>query len=118
VPGAGAGDEIWYNAGDNKYYATGSGSPLRPTPASAAQGASVLAVIDARDQNLLQLVPTFNVPAVGTGNSSTQHPAGTAHSVAANAGNNYVFVPLGANNVFPDCLTGCIAVYFRPPKVE
>ena len=118
VPGAGAGDEIWYNAGDNHYYATGSGSPLRPTPATAAQGASVLAVIDARAQNLLQLVPTFNVPAVGTGNNSTQHPAGTAHSVAANAGNNYVLVPLGANNVFPDCLTGCIAVYFRPPKEE
>src|SRR5262249_164283 len=92
VSGAGAGDEVWYNAGDNKYYATGSGSPLRPTPAAAAQGASVLAVIDAEDQTLLQLVPTFNVPAVGTGNSSTQHPAGTAHSVAVNAENNYVFV--------------------------
>jgi hypothetical protein len=22
-----------------------------------------------------------------------------------------VFVPLGANNAFPNCLTGCIAVY-------
>src|SRR5262249_18361443 len=104
--------------GDNKYYATGSGSPLRPTPAAAAQGASVLAVIDAEDQTLLQLVPTFNVPAVGTGNSSTQHPAGTAHSVAVNAENNYVFVALAANNVFPDCLNGCIAVYVRPSKEE
>jgi hypothetical protein len=41
----------------------------------------------------------------------TAHAASTAHSVAANAGNNHVFVPLGANNVFPDCVTGCIAVY-------
>jgi hypothetical protein len=111
VPGVGAGDEIWFNAGDGHYYATGSGSPLRPTPATAAQGASVLGVIDAKDRNLLQLVPTFNVPAVGTGNSSTEHPAGTSHSVAASVVNNHVFVPLGANNVFPDCLTGCIAVY-------
>src|SRR5712692_1165930 len=118
VLGVGAGDEVWFNSGDGKYYATGSGSPLRPTPASAAQGASVLGVIDAEDQNLIQLVPTFNVPAVGTGNSSTQHPAGTAHSVAANAANNYVFVPLAANNVFPGCLTGCVAVFFRPSKVE
>jgi hypothetical protein len=72
-------------------------------------------VIDAKDENLLQLVPTFNVPAVtGTG----AHPASNAHSVAANAGNNRIFVPLGANNVYPGCLTGCIAVYGRPKNVE
>src|SRR6266852_7168890 len=83
------------------------------SPATAAQGASVLGVLDALSNSLDQLVPTFNVPAVGTGNSSTEHPAGTAHSVAANAENNLVFVALAANNVFPDCLTGCIAVYGR-----
>jgi hypothetical protein len=33
--------------------------------------------------------------------------------VTANADNNHVFVALAANNVFPDCLTGCIAVYGR-----
>jgi hypothetical protein len=33
--------------------------------------------------------------------------------VAANAGNNHVFVPLAANNVFPGCLKGCIAVFGR-----
>ena len=70
---------------------------------------------------------TFNVPAVGTGNSSTQHPASTAHSVAANAKNNHIFVPLGANNAFsafavpnggavPDCETGCIAVFGHPDE--
>jgi hypothetical protein len=124
-PGAGAGDEVWYNAGDNKYYATGSGSPFRPIDvvpslplAQTAQGSTPLGVIDAATQDLIQLVPTFNVPAVGTGNNGTEHPAGTAHSVAANAANNYVFVPLAANNVFPGCLTGCVAVFFRPSKVQ
>jgi hypothetical protein len=112
VFGAGAGDEVWFNWGDGKYYVTGSGSPYRPLPASA-QGSTPLGVIDADEETLDQLVPTFNVPAVGTGNSATQHPAGTAHSVAANGKNNFVFVPLGANNAFPDCLTGCIAVYGR-----
>jgi len=73
----------------------------------------VLGVIDANAQAVSQLVPTFNVPAVGLGNSSTEHPAGTAHSVAASAANNRVFVPLAANNAFPDCLTGSIAVYGR-----
>ncbi len=111
VFGVGAGDEVWFNRGDGHYYVTGSGSPLRPTLSTAAQGASVLGVIDAVSHSLDQLVPTFNVPAVTTG--SNQHPAGTAHSVAANATNNLVFVPLAANNVFPDCLTGCIAVYGR-----
>jgi hypothetical protein len=115
VFGAGAGDEVWFNGGDGHYYVTGSGSPLRPTsPAPlTAQGASVLGVIDAVSISLDQLVPTFNVPAVGTGNNSTEHPAGTAHSVAANAENNLVFVALGANNVFRHCVTGCIAVYGR-----
>jgi hypothetical protein len=58
------------------------------------------------------------VPAVGTGNNSTEHPAGTAHSVAVNAQSNTVFVPLAANNAVPDCLSGCVAVFARPPKAD
>ena len=119
VLGAGAGDEVWFNEGDGNYYATGSGSPFRPLPAATAKGSTPLAVIDAEDRKLIQSVPTYNVPA-GTG-----HPAGTAHSVAANAANNLVFVPLAANSAFsafavpnggavPDCETGCIAVFGRP----
>jgi len=124
VVGVGAGDEVWFNAGDGNYYTASSGSPLAPRdnpppapPAVAdAQGAAVLGVIDAEDGNLIQQVPTFNLPAVTTG--AGQHPASTAHSVAADASNNHIFVPLGANNVYPNCLTGCIAVFFRPSKVE
>ena len=118
IGGVGVGDEVWFNSGDGNYYTASSTSPLRALDLSGpadAQGAAILGVIDAEDKNLLQLVPTFNVPAVtGTG----AHPASTAHSVAADASNNEIFVPLGANNVFPNCLTGCIAVFFRPPKVE
>jgi hypothetical protein len=114
IAGVGAGDEVWFNAGDNNYYTASSTSPLRPldliTPPVDAQGAAILGVIDARDEALLQLVPTFNVPPVaGTG----AHPSSTAHSVAADAKNNHIFVPLGANNVYPNCLTGCIAVYWH-----
>jgi co-chaperonin GroES (HSP10) len=118
VEGVGVGDEVWFNSGDGNYYTASSTSPLRPldlSPPADAQGAAILGVIDAKDQNLIQLVPTFNVPAVtGVG----AHPASTAHSVAADARNNNIFVPLGANNVYPGCLTGCIAVFFRPSKVE
>jgi hypothetical protein len=136
VLGIGAGDEVWFNAGDGNYYATGSGSPFRaivvvgtPPLAQTAQGSTPLGVVDAKDQTVLQLVTTFNVPAVGTGNSTTQHPAATAHSVAANARNNHIFVPLGANNAFSafavpkggssakfDCETGCIAVFGHPDE--
>ena len=123
LPGVGAGDEVWFNKGDGNYYTASSGSPFAPNaitparppvgtassaPVLTAQGAAVLGVIDAEKQKLLQLVPTLNVPAV-----PGQHPAGTAHSVAANAANNHVFVPLAANNAYPDCLKGCIAVYGR-----
>ena len=99
----------------------GSGSPQRPLPAATAQGSTPLGVVDSKDQRVLQQVPTFNVPAVtGTG----AHPAGTSHSVAANAANNLVFVPLPANNTFlsPDasknCLTGCVAVFGHPDEDE
>ena len=112
VPGVGAGDEVWFNKGDGNYYATGSGSPLRPLPGATAKGSTPLGVVDAKEQRVVQLVPTYNVPA------GSAHPAGTAHSVAVNAKNNYVFVPLAANNAFPDCLTGCVAVYSRPRRDE
>jgi len=116
VYGVGAGDEVWFNQGDGNYYATGSGSPFRPLPATA-MGATPLGVVDAKDQKILQQLTTYNVPAV-----ANVHPAGTAHSVAANADNNHIFVPLGANNAFsafavpnggpvPDCEKGCIAVF-------
>ncbi len=118
--GAGAGDEVWFNAGDNNYYATGSGSPQRPLPAATASGSTPLAVIDAKDEALVGFAPTFNEAAVTTG--AHQHPSGTSHSIAANARNNLVFVPLPANNTFlsPDgknnCLTGCVAVFGHPDE--
>ncbi|TMJ47725.1 MAG: hypothetical protein E6G85_26990 [Alphaproteobacteria bacterium] len=116
VVGVGVGDEVWFNPGDGHYYTASSTSPLRPldlSGAADAQGAAILGVIDAEEKELRQLVPTFNVPAIiGTG----AHPASTAHSVAVDAKNNHIFVPLGANNVYPDCLTGCIAVFSRPPS--
>jgi hypothetical protein len=118
VAGVGAGDEVWFNSGDGNYYTASSTSPLRPLDLSGpvdAQGAAILGVIDSEDENLIQLVPTFNVPPVtGTGG----HPASTAHSVAVDASNNHVLLPLGANNVYTGCLTGCIAVFSGPKKEE
>jgi hypothetical protein len=122
VYGVGAGDEVWFNNGDGNYYATGSGSPFRPLPAATAKGATPLGVVDAKDQEILQQLTTYNVPAVTTGSASSLHPAGTSHSVAANAANNHIFVPLPANNSFsafavpnggpvPDCEKGCVAVF-------
>ena len=115
IPGVGVGDEVWYNQGDDTYYTASSGSPQAPSEVVAstaltAQGAAIMGVIDAEAQALVQLVPTLNVPAV-TGTSA--HPAGTAHSVAANGKTTHVFMPLAANNVFPSCTTGCVAVFGR-----
>ena len=53
VFGAGVGDEVWYNSGDNNYYATGSGSPFRPLPAATAFGTTPMAVIDAATGDLV-----------------------------------------------------------------
>jgi hypothetical protein len=124
VLGAGVGDEVWFNKGDNHYYAASSGSNLAPNalfparppvgtataaPVNISQGAATLDVIDALSETLDQRVPTLNVPADPAGS----HPAGTAHSVAADADTNHVFVPIAANNAVPNCLTGCITIYGR-----
>jgi hypothetical protein len=124
VLGAGVGDEVWFNKGDNHYYAASSGSNLAPNalfparppvgtataaPVNISQGAATLDVIDALSETLDQRVPTLNVPADPAGS----HPAGTAHSVAADADTNHVFVPIAANNAVPNCLTGCITINGR-----
>ena len=129
ITGAGVGDEVWFNKGDNHYYAAASGSNLAPNaitparspngtavaaPALTAQGAATLDVIDALSETLDQRVPTFNVPAVlASSGDLNPHPAATAHSVAADAFTNLVYVPIGANNAVHNCLTGCITIYAR-----
>jgi hypothetical protein len=92
VKGVGGSDEVWFNEGDGRYYTASRNNPSGP----------VLGVIDADDQRLIQVVPTVN------------RPPGTAHSVAVNPHNNHALVPLPANNVFPNCLDGCIAVFGTP----
>jgi hypothetical protein len=123
VRGIGASDEVWYNSGDDHYYTGSSTSPYAPSVAIAttpstpltAQGAAILGVIDGTHLTLDQLVPTFNVPNdIEPGPPiKTIHVAGTGHSVAANAKNNWVLVPAPANNAIPGCLTGCIQVFSR-----
>jgi hypothetical protein len=95
IAGVSGSDEVWFNRGDRNYYLAARANPTGP----------VLGVIDADDQTLRQIVPTFNTPA------SAPAPRGTAHSVAVDPHNNHVFVPLPANNVFPDCLNCCVAVF-------
>jgi len=92
VMGVGGSDEVWFNEGDGRFYTASRNNPTGP----------VLGVIDAEDQSLVQVVPTVN------------RPPGTAHSVAADPHNNHVLMPLPANNVFPSCLDGCIAVFGTP----
>ncbi len=95
VEGTKGADEVWYNPGDNNYYAP-----------SAFGGNPTLSVIDAASNKLLS-----NLPA-GSG----------SHSVAAFRENNHIFVPIAIptaaapNDVcnvmfgFP-AKQGCIAVY-------
>ncbi len=129
ILGAGVGDEVWFNKGDNHYYAASSSSNLAPNaitparspngialtaPVNVSQGAATLDVIDALSRSLDQRVPTLNVPANSASSGDlVVHPAGTAHSVAADAFTNHVFVPNGANNAVPNCLTGCVTIYGR-----
>lgn len=102
VKGVTGNDEVWFNSGDGRYYLAARAQP----------GGPVLGVIDAKSQKLLQLVPTVNQ---ATTPSASPQP-GSAHSVAADPHNNHVFVPLPTNNVFPNCLKGCVAVFGVPKQ--
>jgi hypothetical protein len=122
VSGIGSSDEVWYNAGDNHWYTGSQNTPYSPHAVASTggalsttdQGAGLLGVIDGTSQLLDQIVPTFDVPGVTPFlGPPPGHPSGSAHSVAANAQNNHVFVPLPANNAVLGCLMGCIAVYGR-----
>ena len=109
VAGVGGSDEVWFNRGDGRYYTASRANPGAVPNGSNPPTDPVLGVIDAESKTLVQRVPTFNTP-----NPTSPPPRGTAHSVAVNAHNNHVFVPLPANNVFPGCQTGCIAVFGVP----
>ncbi len=99
VPGTGGGDEIFFNAGDGNYYVTAGNNPIGPT----------VGVVSSANNQLTQQIPTLSpIPAL-TG--SAAHGAGTVHSVAASAANNHVYVPLPANTAYPNCTTGCVAVF-------
>jgi len=76
----------------------------------------VLGVINAGSKTLIQLVPTVNT--AGKPLASPPIVAGTAHSVAVNPYNNHALVPLPANNIFPNCLNGCIGVFGSPPSED
>jgi hypothetical protein len=102
VPGVGGGDEIFYNSGDGNYYVSAGNNPIGPTIGVVASGRNAT-----QPNTLTQLVPTLSpIPAV-----AKVHGAGTVHSIAASAANNHVYVPLPANNSYPNCATGCIAVF-------
>jgi hypothetical protein len=104
VAGVSGNDEVWFNRGDGRYYLAARSQP----------GGPVLGVIDAESRSLVQVVPTINT--AGKPTATPPIPAGTAHSVAVNARNNHALVPLSANNVFPDCLNGCIGVFGVPTE--
>ena len=99
VGGVGGSDEVWFNHGDRRFYTASRNNPTGP----------VLGVIDAERQTLVQIVPTVNV--AGNTKSVPPIPASTAHSVAVDPNTNHALVPLGANNIFPNCSNGCIGVF-------
>ena len=108
VFGVGGGDEVWFNSGDGNYYVTAGNNPIGPT----------FGVVNSSTNTLTQLVPT--VPPVPATAPATPpgHSAGTAHSIAASAAKNHVYLPLPANNNYtappagtPACVQGCVAVF-------
>ena len=81
-------DEVWFNAGDGRYYTAGRDMPNGP----------VMGVIDAKTRTWLVNVPT---------NSNS-------HSIAADPFNNHIFVPSQSGGICgTQSANGCILVYGR-----
>jgi DNA-binding beta-propeller fold protein YncE len=80
LPQACCADEVWFNPGDNRYYAAEFGNP-----GGAAFGTNpVVMVIDARKQTFLTNIPILN---------SSGQPDPSFHAVAADSNTNHVYVP-------------------------
>ncbi len=80
----GGSDEVWYNSGDERYYLAAHAMPDGP----------VLGVIDAKRRSFVENVET----------------GPDAHSVAADARTNRIFVPIGPTAAHP---RGGVAIYQR-----
>lgn len=62
VAGVGGSDEVWFNPGDGRYYTASRENPGAVPIAGNTPADPVLGVIDAEDQALIQVVPTFDTP--------------------------------------------------------
>jgi hypothetical protein len=108
IPGPGGGDEVWFNSGDNNYYETAANNPIGASLFVIASGAT--ATPNTVIQQLATLPPQgAMVPTTPSGTLAAVAPS--VHSVAASAANNHVYVPLQANNAYPNCWLGCVAVF-------
>jgi hypothetical protein len=110
IPGPGGGDEVWFNPGDNNYYETAGNNPIGASLFVISSGASTTVTPNSVIQELATL-PPIGAKVISPTNGATVNVSGTVHSVAASAANNHVYVPLPANNAYPNCWQGCIAVY-------
>ena len=117
VPGIGSSDEVAYNSGDNHWYTGSQNTPYSPHPVASDHGRSFdhgRGRRHARGDRRHQPDPRPDRADHGrAGGDRNRTVSGSSHSVAVNSANNWVFVPMPANNTIPGCLTGCIAVYGR-----
>ena len=88
IPQVSGSDQVWYNRGDGKFYLAARNNPK-------TAGGPVLGVIDAVTNKWVANIPTD----------------ASAHSVAADARTNHIYVPLDPIPTDPACTKGCIAVY-------
>jgi hypothetical protein len=112
APGSGAGDMVWYNPGNGRYYFTNSNLGARGGPVQ-----QTLAVVDA-------YAPfAGGAPALAASITSSNKAAPSNHSVAADPVRNLAYFPvLAGSNASPGLCSsgggndaaGCIAVIFSP----
>jgi hypothetical protein len=96
---AGGADEVWYNPGDNHFYATSNAFDFTTPSGLAAFDAGR---IDEDDEVAVPRV-TFDAPLVPLPPFS--------HSIAANPATNEIFIPVAADGTNSNCRYGCIQVY-------
>jgi hypothetical protein len=88
-------DEVWFNKGSRQYFVAANANTVKK--GKKVVPAPVLGIVNADTHTLDQLIPT----------------TAAAHSVAADANLNHIFLPNGATTSasYPSCTNGCATIF-------
>jgi hypothetical protein len=85
IPQVGDSDQVWYDPGSNRYYFAHPSAGTKAAAGASAGSAGAIGVVNAATEAFIE---DIRIEGVGV------------HSVAVNASNNHIFVPVSGKGIF------------------